>query len=89
MKIKNWLLTKVQNEAKGYNMWINVEYGEDDYLNENGTKVLIDEEGYATVQVDEIIKETPKAVRVRLATGAVDGSGKGWCTWLPKSQIRM
>jgi len=44
-------------------------------------------DGYMTVYVEEELKETEKAIQVRLSTGDCVGSYKGWTLWIPKSQI--
>lgn len=44
-------------------------------------------DGYKLVRVQEVLKETEKAVQVVLSTGNVVGSIKGWRTWIPKSVI--
>lgn len=79
LKVKEWVIDKAQQTATFYNCHI-------DYKrNENGFCLVTD--GYMTVYVEEIIAETEKAIHVRLATGAVIGSVKGWKVWIPKSQI--
>jgi len=81
IKIKEWFYDKTQAIARGYNVYIDVEsrgeFGE----------VKADENGYITVLVDEVIAESEKAVQVKLASGGVVGSYKGWKTWIPKSVI--
>lgn len=79
LKVKEWIIDKAQETASRYNVYINFE------RNENGM-VLI-EDGYMTVFVEEEIKETEKAIQVRLASGDVVGSVNGWKLWIPKSQI--
>ena len=79
IKVKAWVIDKAEAEAKRYNTWIDI-YSRD----EDGTKIAID--GYYTVR-GEIIKETEKAINVRLSTGDIVGSKKGWTIWMPKSQI--
>ena len=83
MKVKSWVIEKAQNEAKRYNMWFNIpDCGRDS----EGMHVLTSD-GYDFIIVEEILSETEKAVKVRIATGWTDGSSKGWTTWIPKSQI--
>ena len=86
LRIKEWLERKIQDEAARYNMWLNVAY-----IKIEGTDIdIIDNHGgYITVYPEEIIRETEKAIYVRLATGHIDGSSKGWKCWLPKSAIEM
>lgn len=81
MKVKEWFVDKTQETAKRYNMWIDV-----DSRNELGM-IVADENGYVKVMAQEVISETEKAVQVILSTGFVDGSAKGWKTWIPKSVI--
>lgn len=81
IKIKDWFLDKTQDTARRYNMWIDV-FSRDE---ETGMEISID--GYKSVRVQEVLKETEKAVQVVLSTGDVVGSIKGWKTWIPKSVI--
>lgn len=82
LKLKSWFVEKIQMEAFRYNITIdkniNRKYGEE--LKE-------DENGCYTVYVEETLKETEKAMQVKLSTGHIDGSTKGWTTWVPKSVI--
>ena len=80
LKVKAWVIDKAQETARKYNCYI-------DYArrNENGTRV--EENGYIYVLVEESLAETEKAVQVKLSTGKVVGSFKGWTMWIPKSQI--
>ena len=79
MKVKEWIIDKAQQAAGAYNCYIDYERGED------GTAKK--ENGFVTVYVEAILGETGKAVQVRLRTGDVVGSVKGWKLWIPKSQI--
>ena len=79
MKVKEWVIDKAQQTAKSYNCFIDMERGED------GTPKR--EDGFVTVYAEEKIAESEKAVQVRLRTGDVVGSVKGWKLWIPKSQI--
>lgn len=81
IKIKDWFLDKTQDTARRYNTWIDV-FSRDE---ETGMEISID--GYKSVRVQEVLKETEKAVQVVLSTGDVVGSIKGWRTWIPKSVI--
>lgn len=83
MKVKAWVIEKAQNEAKRYNMWFNIpaEGRDADGMH------TITADGYDYIIAEEILAETEKAIKVRIATGWVDGSSKGFCTWIPKSQI--
>lgn len=83
MKVKAWVIEKAQNEAKRYNIWFNIpECGRD----ADGMHIITSD-GYDHIIVEEILSETDKAVKVRIATGWTDGSSKGWTAWIPKSQI--
>lgn len=70
--IKEWFYDKTEKISGDYNCFINKE----DLGNE-----------LVRVLVEEVLEETEKAVQVRLATGEVVGSYKGWKTWIPKSVI--
>lgn len=73
LKVKEWVINKAQDTATRYNVFI-------DYatrINEVESKPL----------VEEVLKETEKAIQVRLSSGDVIGSYKGWTLWIPKSQI--
>ena len=83
MKIKQWFYNKIQDTATRYNTFIDVA---DESRTENGIEA--DAEGYVSVIVREVLKETEKAVQVVLDTGNVIGSYKGWTTWIPKSVIK-
>lgn len=81
LKVKAWVIDKAQLTATRYNCFI-------DYSRRNeadGRRV--EEDGYTYVIADEIISETEKAMQVKLRTGSVVGSYKGWKLWIPKSQI--
>ena len=71
MKIKEWFYDKQQEIAGGYNCYIDKKDSE---------------EGYVEV-VAERIKESEKAIQVKLETGSILGSYKGWTCWIPKSVI--
>lgn len=72
MTIKEWFYDKTENTSSYYNLFI------DKTDNNDGT---------VTVVVEEKLDESDKAVKVRLSTGDVVGSCKGWTTWIPKSVI--
>lgn len=84
MMVKKWMLDQKQNEAARYNMWFEI-------AKESRTElgIVADEDGFVTVILDDIIKETEKAVQVVVATGDIVGSSKGFKAWFPKSQIKM
>ena len=79
MKVKEWVIDKAQQTASCYKCFIDFERGE------NG--MAKNENGFIAVYVEEFISESEKAVQVRLRTGDVLGSVKGWKLWIPKSQI--
>ena len=79
--IKEWLIDKIQAEAGRYDVYI-----DHPERSEIGTPVVRD--GFVMVVIQEMIKETEKAIYVRLSSGSVVGSYKGWRCWLPKSQIK-
>ena len=81
IEVKEWFIDKAQDMARRYNTYIDV-YNRD----ENGTVEAKD--GYLTVQVLEVLKETEKAIQAVLSTGEIVGSVKGWKTWIPKSLIK-
>lgn len=82
LKVKEWIIDKAQATASGYNVYI--DYARRD--EEHGTPIV--EDGYVYVLLDEpILEETEKAIKVRLTSGLVVGSYKGWTLWIPKSQI--
>lgn len=84
LKVKQWVIEKAQETASKYNTFI-------DYKRDESTEIhtALVEDGYITVYVDEVLKETEKAVEVKLATGEVIGSYKGWNVWIPKSQMMV
>ncbi len=86
LRVKDWFATKMQDEATGYNTYIDVKYN--DEIKEGDIDLINRDGGYITVYVQEEIKETEKAINVVLSTGHVDGSTKGWKTWIPKSVVK-
>lgn len=82
LAVKEWVIDKAQDIARNYNIFI-------DYTrrtNDNYNMALVDN-GYVYVKVEEKLDETEKAIKVRLGSGEVVGSYKGWTLWIPKSQI--
>lgn len=79
LRVKEWIIDKAQSTATAYNCFIDCK------KDENGMDIV--EDGFVTVFVEEMISESEKAIQVRLQTGAVVGSYKGWKLWVPKSQI--
>lgn len=80
LKIKEWFVNKEQDKASAYNMFFDIES-----RNENG-EIAADENGFVEV-IAELISESEKAIKVKIETGAVLGSTKGWKTWIPKSLV--
>lgn len=80
LRVKDWFINKAQETASRYNTYIDTTSRD-----ENG-KITADENGYIVV-VGEVEAESEKALKVRLSTGEVLGSCKGWSTWIPKSVI--
>lgn len=84
IRIKEWFLRKAQDTATRYNCFIDVTDNSRD-LETNA--ITADADGYVEVIAEEELKESEKAVQVRLATGSVLGSANGWKCWIPKSVI--
>lgn len=80
MKIKTWFMNKVGEQARHYNMLL-------DYVRNADRIGFKEEDGCVFPLVEQILKETEKAIQVRFSTGMIDGSQKGWTTWVPKSVI--
>lgn len=79
LKIKEWFFNKLDNVARGYNVYIDADF-------ENGSIVV--EDGCVYAQIDERIEESEKAIKVHFTSDAgYGGSGKGWTTWVPKSVL--
>jgi hypothetical protein len=78
--VKEWFFDKEQEKAEKYNVFM------DFARNEDGTQKI--ENGYIFAKVEEIMKESEKAIQVRVSTGEVVGSYKGWICWIPKSLIK-
>lgn len=77
ISVKEWFFNKEQDKAEKYNTFFDFERNEDETIK--------GENGYVFAEVEEIITETEKAIQVRIATGGVVGSYKGWTCWIPKS----
>lgn len=82
LKVKAWVIEKAQQTARRYNTYIDFTRRTDDI----NAKAL-EEDGCVFVLAEDILAETEKAVQVRLSTGRVVGSAKGWTLWIPKSQM--
>ena len=78
IKVKEWFFDKVYEEAKKYHIYLNGEYKV-----VNGIEML----DHITLRVDEVLKETEKAVQVVLDAETESGSYHSWKTWIPKSVI--
>lgn len=79
LKIKEWFLDKIQDTAKRYNTYID--------LSRNDDHTVDREDGCVFPTIVERLGESEKAIKVRLSTGSIVGSYKGWVTWIPKSVI--
>ena len=83
IRIKEWLFDKVQNEARRHNIFIDTP----ERTNDEFRKAVVHDDGTVLVIAEETLSETDKAIKVRLSSGSVVGSHKGWILWAPKSQI--
>lgn len=81
--IKKWVYEMKNAEARTYHTYIECNLGR-----EWGTPVVENKDGYVEVY-GTILKETEKAIRVKLGAVKLDKnmSGTTWTTWIPKSQI--
>ena len=84
IRIKEWLANKIDEEAHAYNISIKM-----DRNREWGTLAKADENGYMEVYVEEEIKETEKAINVKLEATKLNKAMNctTWTAWIPKSQI--
>ena len=82
MKIKTWIIDKAQDDARRYNIFFDVTRRTNDDINQR-----LVEDGCYYMKVEEVLKETEKALQIKLSSGDVIGSYKGWTLWVPKSQI--
>lgn len=80
LAIKEWFFDKEQDKVEHYDVFMDFERKED------GTAKVVD--GYVFAKIEEIIKETEKAIQVKISSGDVLGSYKGWTCWIPKSLIK-
>lgn len=78
IKVKEWFFDKVYEDAKKYHIYLCGEY-----TIENDIRML----DHTTLRVDDVIKETEKAVQVVLDAETESGSYHSWKTWIPKSVI--
>lgn len=83
IRIKEWKADQIDIEAKRFNTFCDVVYR----VSENDVHYYKQEDGSVIYKVREVLKETEKAIYVHLESGLVDGSFKGWKTWVPKSAI--
>lgn len=80
MRIKVWLYKNIQREARQQHLYI-------DYSSASGQGIAdLDNSDYVEVS-GQLVRETEKAILVRLSTGLFGGSSKGYEHWLPKSQV--
>lgn len=78
IKVKEWFFNKVYEEAKKYHIYLKGEYK---FV--NNVEML----DHTILRVDEVLKETEKAVQVVLDAETESGSYHSWKTWVPKSVI--
>lgn len=78
IKVKEWFFNKVYEEAKKYHIYLKGEYK---FV--NNVEML----DHTILRVDEVLKETEKAVQVVLDAETESGSYHPWKTWIPKSVI--
>lgn len=78
IKVKEWFFNKVYEEAKKYHIYLKGEYK---FV--NNVEML----DHTILRVDEVLKETEKAVQVVLDAETESGSYHSWKTWIPKSVI--
>lgn len=81
VEIKEWLFDRISAEAKSSDVWLTCVRDDKDMIDRSNGKV--------TVFFDELHGESAKALHVRLASGDVCGSYRGWTVWLPKSQAEI
>lgn len=82
MKIKTWIIDKIQHEASKYNTYLDIAKRTNDIAHQP----LI-EDGCYFMKISETLEETEKAIKLKFSSGEIDGSYKGWTAWVPKSQI--
>lgn len=78
IKVKEWFFNKVYEEAKKYHIYLKGEYK---FV--NNVEML----DHTILRVDEVIKESEKAIQVVLDAETENGSYHPWKTWIPKSVI--
>ena len=79
LKMPEWLFNKVNRESSNYHIYLDFDRDENGYM-----EVVY---GCVFAHVEEVLTESEKAIKVRLASGECVGSSKGWTTWLPKSCV--
>ena len=77
--VKEWFYDKEHDKATRYNIFMDYE------RDENGLANIVD--GYIFLKVEKILGKSEKAIHVRISSGDVVGSYKGWTCWIPKSLI--
>lgn len=80
VKMKEWFYDKIQEKASSYNIYL-------DHLDDDEGHRAKVEEGYVAIMIEEFLGESEKATHLKLASGLIVGSSKGWDTWIPKSVI--
>lgn len=82
LKVKEWFIDKEQDKASSFNIYF--QYAR---RTEGNVRTPLREDGCVYVSIEEELGESEKAVHVKIASGDVVGSGKGWKVWIPKSVI--
>lgn len=84
MKIKKWFIEKQKMTAQRYDIYFTFTRRTDDVTNQP----VVEDDCYF-LEIEEILAESEKAIRVKISSGDVVGSFKGWTTWIPKSVIEF
>ena len=74
IKVKEWFGEKINEEAKGFHLYLIGEY-------KNG---MMD---HSQLRVEEVLRETEKAFQVALDAETANGDVRVWKCWIPKSVI--
>nr|DAH67889.1 MAG TPA: hypothetical protein [Caudoviricetes sp.] len=77
LAVKEWFFNKEQEKAGRYNVFMDFK------RTEAGIAEIVDD--YIFLKIEKVIKETEKAIQVKISSGDVIGSYKGWTCWIPKS----
>lgn len=82
MRVKEWLVNRIDEEARGYNRMIDINKDR-----EFGAPAIADEDGCLTIYVEEIESESEKAYKCKLGAETMNGAVTTWSAWIAKSQI--